>query len=123
MSDDLYHQEILDHYRHPDNYGRLKSADRVIKETNASCGDSFIFYVLINHQSLTIKDLKFTGTGCAVSTAACSLLTSHLKGKPVTALANLTPEFMQQLIGATITPLRLNCLMLPVKALSQIQPH
>lgn len=121
--DDLYHQEILDHYHHPDNYGELKNADFVISETNASCGDSFVFYIVLDKQKTKIKKLLFTGTGCAISTAACSMLTSELIGKPLKAVETLDVDYMQSLIGTTITPTRLKCLMLPVKALAKIHKH
>lgn len=120
MSDDLYHQDILDHYQHPDNFGKLDHPDQVIKETNASCGDSFTFYVVLDNQKSKIQNLTFEGSGCAISTAACSKLTTYLKGKPVGEITKLTPEFMQNLIGAPITPLRLKCLLLPAKALSRL---
>jgi nitrogen fixation NifU-like protein len=125
-TDDLYHQEILDHYHHPDNYGEIKNAGLVIEETNASCGDSFKFYIILDiqkslprRQAGKIQNLSFTGTGCAISTAACSLLTSKMKGQPLSKIKNLSPKFMQSLIGAQITPARLKCLMLPAKALKR----
>jgi len=134
--DDLYHQEILDHYHHPDNYGELKNADLVIEETNASCGDSFTFYVKLKSRDRSsrdlpdpgmkspgidvIEDLSFTGTGCAISTAACSMLTGKLKGQPLSALKKLDLDYMQALIGAQITPTRLKCLLLPAKALNSL---
>ena len=115
--DDLYHQEILDHYHHPDNYGELKNADFTLEETNASCGDGFVFYVILDDLGSTIEDLKFTGTGCAISTAACSILTGKLIGQPLSAIQKLDLDYMQSLIGAQITPTRLKCLMLPARAL------
>jgi hypothetical protein len=51
--DDLYHQEILDHYHHPDNFGDLKNPDYLIEETNASCGDSFTFYLKIKPSKIS----------------------------------------------------------------------
>lgn len=119
--DDLYHQDILDHYKHPDNFGKLDHADHVIEESNASCGDIFKFYVVLDDQRSMIKDLKFEGTGCAISTAACSMLTSKLIGQPLSVLKNLDIDYMQSLIGAEITPTRLKCLLLPARALSQIK--
>jgi nitrogen fixation protein NifU and related proteins len=129
--DDLYHQEILDHYHHPDNFGALKNPDHTIEESNASCGDSFTFYLKIKPsktlpltkgelEGVMLQDLKFTGTGCAISTAACSLLATHLKGKPLKEVENLTLDFMQTLIGSQITPMRLKCLMLPAKAMQKL---
>jgi nitrogen fixation protein NifU and related proteins len=138
--DDLYHQEILDHYHHPDNFGVIDHPDQTIDETNASCGDVFKFYVTLNHprgegsknllrgglkgssdgDSSIIEAVKFIGIGCAISTAACSLLTSYLKGKSISVIKNLDDKFMQSLIGAEISPARLKCLMLPARAVSKL---
>jgi nitrogen fixation protein NifU and related proteins len=122
--DDLYQQQILDHYKNPRNTGELANADVVVKETNSSCGDSVKFYLKWGHNAQgqkIIQDVKFQGVGCAISTAATSLLTEQLIGQPVSVVDQLTPEFMQDLIGAEITPSRLKCLMLPARALSQSQ--
>ena len=130
MSDDLYHQQILDHYRHPQNFGKLPHADHIITETNASCGDSFTFYLKLNKplplekgelEGVVIKGISFTGTGCAISTAASSLLTQHLQGKSVEEINNIDQTFMQHLIGVKVTPARLKCLMLPAKALESLK--
>lgn len=120
MIDDLYHQEILDHYHHPDHFGQLENPDHVITETNASCGDSFTFFIKLDSRKSIIKHLSFTGQGCAISTATSSLLVTHLIGKPLREIAKLDITFMQQLLGSEITPMRLKCLMLPVKALQKI---
>lgn len=118
--DDLYHEHILDHYRHPDNFGKLAKADYTIQETNASCGDSFTFYLILNNQKTKIKNVTFTGQGCAISTAACSLLTSKLKGQPLSILKNLNLDYMQNLLQVEIGAARLKCLLLPAKALSRL---
>lgn len=118
--DDLYHQDILDHYFHPDNFGQLEHADYVINEANASCGDHFTFYVVINHQSSLIKDLKFYGSGCAISTAACSILTNQLIGQPISVVKNLNLDYMQKLLGVEIGAARFKCLLLPAKALARL---
>lgn len=118
--DDLYHQEILDHYYHPDNYGSLPSADYVIEETNASCGDSFTFYLKLDDLQSTILDLRFTGTGCAISTAACSLISRNLIGKPLSTIKTLDFPYLQSLLKVEIGAARIKCLMLPAKALNRL---
>ena len=129
MSDDLYQQQILDHYQHPHNLGELKDADLVLEESNASCGDNFTFYIKFNNpppfpkgelRGVVIDKITFTGTGCAISTTACSLLTDKLIGKPVSHINKLNLKFMHKLIGVEVTLLRQKCLMLPVKAVQKI---
>ncbi len=122
--DDLYQQQILDHFKNPRNLGELDDADVVVKETNSSCGDSLTLYIKWgkdSHGTKIIKDIKYKSLGCAISTAATSLLVEKLVGQPASVLSQLTPQYMQALIGAQITPSRLKCLLLPTKALSQIK--
>lgn len=116
--DDLYHQEILEHYKHPSNFGTLEDFDVEVEETNMSCGDSFSFQIKLNDN--LIHNIAFSGRGCAISTAAASLLTDYLKGKPVEEIKKIDIKFMQNLIGAEITATRIKCLGLPAKALQKI---
>jgi nitrogen fixation protein NifU and related proteins len=118
--DDLYHQQILELYKNPLNFGELADADFTIHETNASCGDSYTYFIKLSSNKKTIENLSFTGEGCAISKAASSLATESLKGQPVASLQKLKLEYMQDLIGAQITPTRQKCLLLPVRALKQI---
>lgn len=125
MTDDLYQQQILDHYQEPLNFGKLDNPDQEHEESNASCGDDFTFYVKFNKRigsdsSMSIKQVSFTGHGCAISTAACSLLTQSIKGKQVAAIPLLDLEFMQALIGVQVSHSRHKCLLLPARALSKI---
>jgi nitrogen fixation NifU-like protein len=121
--DDLYHQQILDHYHHPHNYGKMENPDYTLTETNASCGDACTYYLKIDPHSHTIERITFTGTGCAISLSASSLLTDYLQGQPLTITESLTQSFMQDLIGGEVTLTRLKCLMLPAKALNQIKSN
>jgi nitrogen fixation protein NifU and related proteins len=88
--DDLYHQEILEHYQAPHNFGVLDGADHHLEEANHSCGDVFTFYIILDDHKSKIINLSFKGVGCAISTAASSLLLEYLKGKPVAELKKLT---------------------------------
>jgi nitrogen fixation NifU-like protein len=140
MSDDLYHQQLLDIYQDPSHFGRLEHPDLVLTETNASCGDSFTFYLKFHphHPHLrggvapaahlraeispdaTIQSISFTGQGCVISTVASSLLVDYLIGKPMTTLNHIDQAFMETLLGISITPARLKCLMLPQRALATL---
>jgi nitrogen fixation NifU-like protein len=120
MSDDLYHQQILDIYRNPPHFGKLKNPDAVITETNSSCGDSFTFYLKFSPDKKTFQKITFTGTGCAISTASCSLLIDHLITQPISVVKKIDQSFMEQLIGTKITPARHKCLILSQMALNQL---
>ena len=78
---ELYQQVILDHNRNPRNYGELEGANRVAEGFNPLCGDQINVALLVKDG--TIEDVKFTGSGCAISKASASIMTSVLKGKTV----------------------------------------
>lgn len=77
---DLYQEVIVEHGRHPRNFGRPDSYSHRIEGYNPLCGDQLILYMNIEND--TIRDLKFDGRGCAISMASASLMTEALKGKP-----------------------------------------
>ena len=84
---DLYRQVILDHNRNPRNFGELADATRVVAGVNPLCGDKMTLYVKLGDGK--IQDIRFQGTGCAISVASSSLMTERVKGAPVTAALEL----------------------------------
>lgn len=94
MSDlrDLYQEVILDHNKHPHNFGELNGADRHADGFNPLCGDKLVVYVNIDGE--TITDVSFVGSGCAISKASASLMTDAVKGKTVTEARGLFEEFL-----------------------------
>jgi nitrogen fixation NifU-like protein len=118
MTDDLYQQTILDHYKNPHNFGPLPDPTCQASETNASCGDKLTLELKLDETTnpATITDAKFTGSGCVVCIASASLLTDYLKGKPITKVEKIDLNFMQQLIGTNVSPGRLKCVTLSAKA-------
>lgn len=76
---DLYQEVILDHNKKPRNFGELKEANRKAEGFNPLCGDKVIVYVELDGD--VVKDIRFQGKGCAISTASASLMTESLKGK------------------------------------------
>jgi nitrogen fixation NifU-like protein len=81
MSDlrDLYHEVIFDHYKKPRNFRPLAGANRKAEGFNPLCGDRLTLYLKL--EDGVIEDASFEGSGCAISTAAASLMTETLKGK------------------------------------------
>ena len=82
MSDlrDLYQDVILDHSRNPRNRGRLEGANRSAEGFNPLCGDRFTVQLVVDEG--VVRDIRFEGSGCAISTASASLMTEDLKGRP-----------------------------------------
>jgi nitrogen fixation NifU-like protein len=76
---DLYRDVIIDHNRHPRNFGRLETADAHAEGFNPLCGDRLDLYVALDGDQ--IRDLRFEGKGCAISVASASLMTEALKGR------------------------------------------
>ncbi|MDN0073463.1 SUF system NifU family Fe-S cluster assembly protein [Crenobacter sp. SG2303] len=81
MSDlrELYQELIVDHYRHPHNFGPLDGANRHAEGVNPLCGDRLTLWLRVVDG--VIEDARFEGVGCAISTASASLMTDALKGK------------------------------------------
>ena len=79
--DDLYQELILDHNKRPRNQGRLEAANRSADGYNPLCGDHVTVH--LNVQDDVVHDLRFEGSGCAISTASASIMTESLKGKTI----------------------------------------
>ena len=76
---ELYRDVILDHNKHPRNFGKLEAADAHADGHNPLCGDRLSVFVKMNGDR--VEDLRFEGKGCAISTASASLMTEAVKGK------------------------------------------
>lgn len=99
MSDlrDLYQEVILDHNKHPRNFGPLEAANRNAHGHNPLCGDQVAVHVRVEND--TVVDLHFEGTGCAITTASASLMTEVLKGKSLEEAERLFEQMLELLTG------------------------
>jgi nitrogen fixation protein NifU and related proteins len=111
----MYHENILDHYKHPHNFGELKGASVHHHEHNPLCGDTIDLYLTI--QDGKVADVKFTGKGCAISQASASMLTDEIKGKAIVEIEKLTKDSILEMLGITLSPIRLKCAMLSLDTL------
>lgn len=93
---DLYQQVILDHSRNPCNFGKLADANRVAAGHNPLCGDHITVYLQIEKD--VIRDIKFEGSGCAISKASASLMTQSLKGRTCAEALKIFKEFQQMVM-------------------------
>ncbi len=114
---ELYQQELMDHYRHPRNFGTLEQPDASSQVLNPSCGDIVVMQIGVKNDKLT--EIRFQGTGCVLSMAAASMLTEFVLGKPLHELETLDKGVMQSLVGLTPGPTRLRCILLPLEALKE----
>ena len=88
---ELYQQVILDHNKRPRNRGRLPAANRVAHGDNPSCGDQCSVYLRMDGDR--IGDISFDGSGCAISQASASLMSTLLKGRSSAEAAELYKNF------------------------------
>ena len=95
MSDlrELYQELILDRNRKPRNFGPLSDANRSAKGVNPLCGDKITIYLQLDDDQ--VKDIRFEGTGCAISIASASVMTESLKGETTSDAMNLFERFHQ----------------------------
>ena len=114
--DDLYRDEILEHYRNPHNFGVLESPTTAKEGANPLCGDRITLMLGINDEG-TIDDVAFTGRGCAISQASASMLTDEIKGKPLSEIAQMGKDDVLENLGIEISPARMKCAMLSLETL------
>jgi nitrogen fixation NifU-like protein len=99
---DLYREVILDHNKRPRNFGELADANRVIDGVNPLCGDKLTLYLKVEGD--TVRDIKFKGSGCAISVASSSLMTERVKGASVATTLELFDKVHDLLTGAEAEP-------------------
>jgi nitrogen fixation NifU-like protein len=116
--DDLYRDEILEHYRQPHNFGTLEDPDATYEGSNPLCGDRITMMLEIGDND-QITDVAFTGRGCAVSQASASMLTDEIKGKTLEDIGVLQSQDVLDLLGIEISPARLKCALLSLDTLQR----
>ncbi len=114
--DDLYRDEILEHYRNPHNFGILESPTTSKEGANPLCGDRITLMLAINDEG-TVENVSFTGRGCAISQASASMLTDDIKGKPLSEIAQLGRQDVLDNLNIEISPARMKCAMLSLETL------
>lgn len=112
---EIYSEIILDHWKNPRNKGRIENADIVIEDSNPLCGDKITFY--LDFEKETIRDVKFEGSGCAISQAAASMLSEIVKGKNIYDIVKLEKDEIEKMLHVSLGPNRIKCALLPLKAL------
>lgn len=95
---DLYQEIILDHNRNPRNFRAIDGATVTLEGHNPLCGDRYTIYLLLDGD--IVKDISFTGAGCAISKASASVMTSMLKGKTRAEAEALFQQFHDLATGS-----------------------
>ena len=97
---DLYQEIILDHGQDPRNFGECENHNKSAKGHNPLCGDEVEITLLVDQENM-IKDIKFSGEGCAISIASASLMTEKLKNKSLNEADKLFNDFTNLVKGKT----------------------
>jgi len=129
---DLYRAVILDHSRRPRNYRRVDDGAVVAEGDNPLCGDTLTVYVAL--QDGVLRDTAFQGVGCVLSTASASMMTEVVQGRSPAEVAELCaafgalvtagragalPQGLSAFAGVGAFPSRVQCALLPWRALSR----
>ena len=114
--DELYRENILEHYKRPQNWGELDTFTVEFEDNNPLCGDILKVQLKVGEDG-TIEDLRFSGNGCAISQAAASMASDEVKGMSVDDLVRLDRSFVLDLLGIDISATRMKCALLSLKVL------
>jgi nitrogen fixation NifU-like protein len=113
VSDDLYRDFILEHYKHPRNFGELEEPDLEAHEVNPLCGDELGVQIAVADGR--IAELRFQGHGCAISQAAASIASEELVGMDLEEAGSLPAGWMLELLGIPVSATRRKCALLSLK--------
>ena len=94
---DLYQEVILDHNKSPRNFKKLETANRTAEGYNPLCGDKIDIFIDVEDR--IVKDISFQGSGCAISKASASLMSTIVKGKTVEEAKSLFEKFHNLITG------------------------
>ncbi len=95
--DQLYRQVIMDHYKHPRNYGELDDDVVTINMNNPTCGDRIQLTLKVEDDK--VSDVKFSGEGCSISLASASMMTEAIKGLSVADALKMSGLFSDMIQG------------------------
>src|ERR671922_1410125 len=114
--EELYRENILEHYKQPHNWGELDDADLEFEDFNPLCGDELKVQIKVNGEN-RVEDLRFSGHGCAISQASASMASDEVIGMRVDDLLGLDRSFILELLGIDISATRMKCALLSLKVL------
>ena len=114
--EDFYRDYILDHYRNPRNFGHLENPTVSAEELNPLCGDVIRMELRVDDTGI-VREVRFSGKGCAISQASASMLTESVIGMPLEEVAKLSKDVVLENVGIGISPTRMKCAMLGLRVL------
>ncbi|MBI4037311.1 iron-sulfur cluster assembly scaffold protein [Candidatus Daviesbacteria bacterium] len=111
--DQLYSKEVLKHVKNPKNMGEIKDADGVATVGNPRCGDIMRLYIKVGKRKRQeyIQDIKFQTLGCGAAIATSSMVTSLVKGKPLSQAEKITKQTIMDALGG-LPAIKIHCSIL-----------
>jgi len=116
----LYTKKVIEHFKSPHNYGKIKNPDGVGEVGNLACGDVMHLYIKIGKSKgkEIIKDIKFETFGCAAAISTSSVITDLAKGKTLEKAMKIDNNNVVESLGS-LPPIKIHCSLLAVDALSE----
>lgn len=115
MDEELYRENILDHYKNPRNYGEIENPDISYFDTNPLCGDELQMQIKVKDGKA--DDVKFKGKGCSISLASASMLTEMILGQDMEEIKKIGKKEILDAVGLQLGPSRIKCALLSLKVL------
>lgn len=115
MDEELYKENILDHYKNPRNCGEIENPDISFFDTNPLCGDELQLQIKVKDGKA--DDVKFKGKGCSISQASASMLTEMILGKDMEEIKKIGKKEILDAVGLQLGPSRIKCALLSLKVL------
>ena len=119
-----YKDEIIDHYKNPRNFGEMEGADKTINESNSSCGDVVQIQLKLKKSKGKsdgeIERVMWRGVGCAISTAAASMLSEKVVGMEFKDIEKIGETGIVEMMGGEINAGRMKCATLAYRALLKV---
>ncbi len=113
--DEIYREEILDHSQNPRQHGTLESPTYSYEDANPLCGDRI--RIDLNVEAGRVSDVRFSGSGCAISQAAASMLCEKVMGMELEQVKTISRDDILEMLGIELGPVRLKCALLGLKTL------
>jgi nitrogen fixation NifU-like protein len=116
----MYSEKVIEHFRNPHNYGKIKNPDGVGKVGNILCGDVMHLYIKVSRrgEKEIISDIKFETYGCAAAIATSSVITDLVKGKTIEQAMKISNRDIIKELG-TLPPIKIHCSLLATDALKE----
>jgi nitrogen fixation NifU-like protein len=111
-----YSATLVEHFRHPRNYGTLPAPEVAYEDVNPLCGDRIRMELHVSVDQ-TIAAVRFRGDSCIISRAAASILTELIQGRTLQEVATLQPDVLLAALHTPIRPARMKCALLPLHVL------